>query len=598
MPSSPARPTWNHGVTKGFPVTASDCAVSHSWCGKDEIASPAVDVDRFPQLAEGGSRALDVPTRAAPTERDPHAGSSGGGHSTKSSGTRGRCPGSKVTSSSGRQPTNARAPDRQSVEPFSADQKENEVMTNKRSHLYQGRRRPVDHFVHENRDARISRQLELSSDAAFSKNYSLHRIRQTAVPVGGIPPRSAPHGTNSSCKSVFDSTGTLGRMAGNPQCAATPPQSSLRVLRIYHSAILEVWRARDRELINLGVDETLVTARQWNEGGANVSFEAGTDKFAHAIRTYGTRPNLFLYDPWQLWKFFGRHRFDLFDFHEEPFSLAMGELLIMRMLRARRVPFVVYTAQNIEKRYPPPFRWFERWCLREAAGAYPCNEAAGEILRKKGLRSFFVNLPLGLDPAAFVPAQRGAPIPGRLHIGYVGRLAAHKGVDVLLRAIALAGNVTAEIVGDGPAAGQLEQLAHSIGLDNRVVFVGYLPPSDLPELYRRLDAVVVPSIPVPGWDEQFCRVAVEAMASGVPVIASSTGALPEVIGSGGLFVPPGDALALAQALQTLSSQNQMWASLRSAGLRSVDKFYWGTIAKSQEKLYQRSVASPEANATV
>jgi glycosyltransferase involved in cell wall biosynthesis len=276
----------------------------------------------------------------------------------------------------------------------------------------------------------------------------------------------------------------------------------------------------------------------------------------------------------------------------------MGELLILRMLRARKVPFLVYSAQNIEKRYPPPFRWFERWCLREAAGAYPCNEAAGEILRKKGLRGFLVNLPLGFDPADFVPAQRDAPIPGRLHIGYVGRLAAHKGVDILLRAVALTENVTAEIVGDGPAARQLEQLAHSIGLDDRVAFIGHLPPSDLPEFYRRFDAVVVPSIPMPGWDEQFCRVAVEAMASGVPVIASSTGALPEVIGSGGLFVPPGDPQALAQALQTLSSQSELWASLRSAGLLSVDRFFWSTVAKRQEVLYQRSVSSRNANATV
>ena len=129
----------------------------------------------------------------------------------------------------------------------------------------------------------------------------------------------------------------------------------------------------------------------------------------------------------------------------------MGELLILRMLRARRVPFVVYSAQNIEKRYPPPFRWFERWCLREAAGAYPCNEAAGgDSLVRKAYGGSLVNLPLGLDPADFVPARRDEPTPGRLHIGYVGRLAAHKGVDVLLKAIAIAGNVTAEIVGDGP----------------------------------------------------------------------------------------------------------------------------------------------------
>ena len=126
-----------------------------------------------------------------------------------------------------------------------------------------------------------------------------------------------------------------------------------------------------------------------------------------------------------------------------------------------------------------------------------------------------------------------------------------------------------------------------------MAFIGYVRTSDLPEFYRRFDAIVVPSIPVPGWDEQFCRVAVEAMVSGVPVIASATGALPEVVGGGGLLVPPGDPQALAQALQTLSSQNGIWASLRSAGLQSADRFFWSTIAKRQEVLYKRSVASPK-----
>ncbi len=391
----------------------------------------------------------------------------------------------------------------------------------------------------------------------------------------------------------MDSSGTLGRMAEDPRDALARPQSSLRVLRISHSAVVEAWRARDRELIKLGIDETLVTARRWNEGGATVAFDARTDEFAHAVRTYGTRPNLFLYDPWQLWKFFGRYRFDLLDFHEEPCSLAMAEFLVLRMLCARHVPFVVYSAQNIEKRYPPPFRWFEKWCLREASGAYPCNEAAGAILRKKGLRGLTVTLPLGLNPADFRPTQRDEPTPDQLHIGYVGRLETHKGIDIMIKAIAAVANVTADIAGGGPDARRLRQLAHSLGLDDRVNFVGYVPQQDLPDFYRRLDVVVIPSIPLPGLDEQFCRVAVEAMASGVPIIASATGALPEVIGGGGLLVTPGDSVALAQAFSSLSSHAGLWASLRRAGIQSVDRFFWSTVAERQQALYQQSILSPE-----
>ena len=158
--------------------------------------------------------------------------------------------------------------------------------------------------------------------------------------------------------------------------------------------------------------------------------------------------------------------------------------------------------------------------------------------------------------------------------------------------------MTAEIAGGGPDAGRLGQLAHSLGLDDRVDFVGYLPQQDLPEFYRRLDAVVVPSIPVPGLDEQFCRVAVEAMASGVPVIASATGALPEVIGGGGLLVTPGDPEALAQALKSLSSQTWPVGESSERSLQSVDRFSWSTIAKRQEALYQQSILSPETKTTI
>src|SRR5699024_8858578 len=73
----------------------------------------------------------------------------------------------------------------------------------------------------------------------------------------------------------------------------------------------------------------------------------------------------------------------------------------------------------------------------------------------------------------------------------------------------------------------------------------------------QLDVLVVPSLPTPGWVEQFGRVAVEAMASGVPVIASRSGALPDVVSGAGLLVEPADAQALRQALAE-AAQPQRW----------------------------------------
>ena len=96
-----------------------------------------------------------------------------------------------------------------------------------------------------------------------------------------------------------------------------------------------------------------------------VEFARAGDEFVVPVRTLGRHPNLFVYDPVPLWRLLGSAPWDLIDMHEEPFGLAVAEVLALRWLRNRRVPFVLSSAQNIEKRYPPPFRWLERWSLRE-----------------------------------------------------------------------------------------------------------------------------------------------------------------------------------------------------------------------------------------
>ena len=90
-------------------------------------------------------------------------------------------------------------------------------------------------------------------------------------------------------------------------------------------------------------------------------------------------------------------------------------------------------------------------------------------------------------------------------------------------------------------------------------------------MYRRFDVVVVPSLETPSWVEQFGRVAVEAMASGVVVVASRSGSLPEVVGEAGVLVPPGDVGALADALAgcaTTRTGGRSWPPPDPGGRRS------------------------------
>jgi glycosyltransferase involved in cell wall biosynthesis len=135
-----------------------------------------------------------------------------------------------------------------------------------------------------------------------------------------------------------------------------------------------------------------------------------------------------------------------------------------------------------------------------------------------------------------------------LAIGAVGRLAPEKGMDVLVRAfqqiVRSEPRARLVLVGDGPERGNLEKLARTAGVSDRVAFLGWR--DDAVRLNAAFDVAAVPSV----WDEPFGLVVVEAMAAGIPVVASAVGGIPEIIepGSTGWLVSPGDPDALADAL--------------------------------------------------
>jgi glycosyltransferase involved in cell wall biosynthesis len=370
----------------------------------------------------------------------------------------------------------------------------------------------------------------------------------------------------------------------------TADQSAgLRVLRISKSGVVTAWRERERQLRALGADVTLVVAQQWEEGGSLVHYSAEGDGFVVPVRTVGRHPNLFLYDPRPLWRLLGSSEWDLIDLHEEPFGVAVAEVMFLRWLRCPSVPFIFSSAQNIEKRYPPPFRWFEHLAVRRAAGAYTCNSEAGRILRRKGLRGELELLPLGVDVDRFREADREPPTT-TLRVGFVGRLIPHKGVDVLLNAVALDHRLSTDVFGAGPESTRLVAMAEALGIKDRVRFHHHVDEDRIPEVYSRFDVLAVPSVPLPSWIEQFGRVVVEAQASGVPVVASASGALPDVVGDAGLLVPPNDPLALQAALSRFLDEPGLWERLRAAGLAEVAQYSWKNIALTQMALY-RSTAS-------
>ena len=372
----------------------------------------------------------------------------------------------------------------------------------------------------------------------------------------------------------------------------------VRVLRVSHSAVVDEWRERERAVRRLGHTVRVLSALRWNEGGSVIPLAPRPDEDVVGVRTWGRHPALFLYDPRPIWRAL-HEDWDVIDIHEEPFALSTAEVLLLRRLARSSAPYLLYSAQNIDKRYPVPFRWLESRALRRAAGLSVCNPEAGRIVEAKGLRTSATVIPLGTDTSLFHPDGRVPDAPsGLVEVAYAGRLESHKGVDVLLEAVAGDQGLKLRIAGAGPLEGRLRDRAVELGVADRVDFLGALSGAALADLYRAADVVAVPSLTTPGWVEQFGRVAVEAMACGTPVVASDSGALPDVVGDAGVLVPPGDAAALRRALVRVGSDPALAARLRDAGLRRAAETSWDSVAGSYDELYRRAAGPRSIAATL
>jgi glycosyltransferase involved in cell wall biosynthesis len=263
---------------------------------------------------------------------------------------------------------------------------------------------------------------------------------------------------------------------------------------------------------------------------------------------------------------------DILHMDEEPYNLATW--LAVRQAKARGVCALFFSWQNIARGYPLPFVWMEQWVLRHADYAIVGNEDAGEVWRAKGYGGSYRVIPqFGVDPALFhPPAKRD---PGRTFtIGVAGRLVVEKGVDVLLRALAnLPGLWQLRVAGDGPERRELERLAAELGIGDRVHFDGAIANMLMPAYLRELDALVLASRTLPRWKEQFGRILIEAMATGLAVVGADSGEIPNVIGDAGLIFPEGDTTALTASLLRLLQEPGLREALGQAGRERVLQCY-------------------------
>jgi glycosyltransferase involved in cell wall biosynthesis len=305
------------------------------------------------------------------------------------------------------------------------------------------------------------------------------------------------------------------------------------------------------------------------------------------LMVYGRRLMVLLKQPW-----------DLVHCWEEPYVAAAGQVAWAARSTA---PIVFATFQNIEKRYPPPFRWIERYTLARAAGIVAFGRTAHDVVIERAplgtpVRVISPGVDVGqfdLDAAGATRIRRHYAWSDRTPVvGFLGRLVPEKGCALLTRVLdRLRVPWRAIFVGAGPLEADLRRWAHchpgrvriETGVDHDHV-AGYL---------NAMDVLCAPSQTTQSWREQFGRMVIEAFACGTPVIASDSGELPHVVADAGLLVREADEAAWARAIMSLLTDQRLRSELGRRGRqRAVEHFAWPTIARQHLTFFDEILSGP------
>jgi phosphatidylinositol alpha-1,6-mannosyltransferase len=349
-----------------------------------------------------------------------------------------------------------------------------------------------------------------------------------------------------------------------------------RLLSIGHSYVVGANRALPESFARVGGGDWEVTVaaperfpgdlgmiefqRDAAEACRTVAVPVRGARRIHLMR-YGAALRSLLAEPW-----------DVVHCWEEPYVLPAAQV---SRWAPRRAALVYATFQNIRKRYPPPFGALERYTMKRADGWVAFGHTTSETLRDRPAyeaRPHRIIAP-GVDTDRFAPdadaggATRhalGWPVDGPPVIGFLGRFvpgkgwatltAALDGVDMPWRAL---------FVGGGADEAALRAWAARHG--DRVRVVTGVPHAHVPAFLNAMDVLCAPSRTLPRWREQFGRMLTEALASGVPVIASTSGEIPHVLGDAGVLVDEADTGEWVSAIGALLAGPERRAQLADAG---------------------------------
>jgi glycosyltransferase involved in cell wall biosynthesis len=359
----------------------------------------------------------------------------------------------------------------------------------------------------------------------------------------------------------------------------------LRVLRIAYEGRDHETRGRERQLAAAGVELTLVVPSEWPDPKAEKVLSPEPFRIIELeVRKPGNENRHHQRNRDDPRRVIAEVQPDLLDIYSEPYSVSAREWL----RAAGDLPVVMYSAQNVDKRYPPPYCEYEHAAHRRVAAFYPCARQVASVLRGKGFDGLITVLPLGYDDAIFTPGSQSLDSE-EIILLLVGRLVPEKGALDAVRTLA---RINAQrparlvISGQGPDVKPARAFAASLGLSKRVEFKAWQTGPELAADYRASHFVLVPSRPTFRWVEQFGRVIDEAQASGAIVAAYANGAIPDVAGEAGILVETGAVEELAAGVARVISDPDEFSRRREQGQLQASSRTWARVAADHLALYQ------------
>jgi glycosyltransferase involved in cell wall biosynthesis len=382
------------------------------------------------------------------------------------------------------------------------------------------------------------------------------------------------------------------------------PNPSLRILFVSHAYVVGVNQGKLQAIAQTKKAEVaLLAPSNWKALEWNRRLEV--EKPYPEIKIY-TAPVLFtgrggahMYAPWTIWRVIADFKPDIVQVEEEVFSLCALELAVCSRLTG--IPLVVFGWENMDRSLPVVRQWVRQFVLKTAQLMLPGNQDGAHLLRQWGYTGMMEVMPqMGVDTHLFSPRSHQTQNQ-EFRIGFLGRLVPEKGIDTLFTAVRQLQQqgLSCQLILCGSGAGEaiLRDEAQRQQIANLVTWQGAVPHHKAPEEISKFDVLVLPSRTVTTWKEQFGHVLIEAMAMGVPVIGSSSGEIPNVIGRPDLVFPEGDPQKLAAILERMIREPEWNKDAGCYGITRVHQYYTHEriaqrLLSLWQKLRQKSEGTP------